>query len=383
MDLCTEGLPDAAKIAACPPDPGALLAALAGADAPMRAAIALALGVQRAASAVDALVRLLAEADLPGRAAAWALGQLDAAAAILAVIPGGKLDTRQHAYLALAYLAARGAAPADLAARVGACLDDEIARAKAGRTGLGEHACRVLAILGAPDTGARCTAVLEADPYTDKFELQRLLRAVADGGRDEASRRDLAGPWTTQFAADLAVPAAPAAAPPPAGAPAASRSAPTTMADDLTDAEGVGPHGDDDPPAAATPIDWRAFLASPQAAALDPALQRLAAQLGPMLEQLAAQAVRVPLAELTPEEFVAIMLQVLPQAMPPQSLQVALSPQAVNAYQAMAKYLAATGHGDGLLQGVKLLREQLTASMRSRGILGGPEYRDPDALAGA
>ena len=103
--------------------------------------------------------------------------------------------------------------------------------------------------------------------------------------------------------------------------------------------------------------------------------------IGPLLEQLAARAVNAALADLAGQEFIALLLQVLPQALPPQHVQAALSPQAINGYQAIAKYLHRTGaatHGDELVEAVKLVRQQLTAQVRQAGILNGPDYSDPD-----
>ncbi len=133
--------------------------------------------------------------------------------------------------------------------------------------------------------------------------------------------------------------------------------------------------------AALPPIDWKAFAASPEAIALPAQVLQLAAQLGPLLEQLSARAVRASLADLGGQEFVALLLQVLPQALPPQHVQLALSPPAVNAYQAIVKYLVRTGlatHGMELIEAVKMVRHELTNQIRQSGILNGPDYRDPD-----
>jgi hypothetical protein len=155
-------------------------------------------------------------------------------------------------------------------------------------------------------------------------------------------------------------------------------------ADDGADEPLPGEDGAEGEPPAAVPIDWADFLASPEATALPAAGQTLIKQLGPLLEQLAVRAINAPLTDLTGQELAAMLLQVLPQALPPQHLQTALGPQAINGYQALAKYLARTGaatHGDQLLQGVKLVRQQLQAQIRQSGILGGPDYRDPDEAA--
>ena len=114
---------------------------------------------------------------------------------------------------------------------------------------------------------------------------------------------------------------------------------------------------------------------------LPAARQPLFTQITGLLEKLAQQAVGAQLTDLSRDEFAALLTQVLPQALPPQHVQAALSPHALNAYQALAKFLHRTGaaiQGDGLLQGVKLVRQLMTEQIRRSGILGGPDYSDPD-----
>ena len=333
-------------------------------------------------TAIPAVITLLADDGLAGRAAAWALGQLTAEAELCAVIPGAKLDVRENGYRALASLAALGKASAQLATWLAGQLDAEIERTKSGGSGLGERVCRVLAVLGAPGADAAALRVIEQDRFCDRFELQRLRKAVSDGGKDRESIADLSAPWTTIFAEDLWVEPAPAPTPEPVAAPAPAakggKPAAQPPAAGPGDEEGLPPEGE---PPAVVPLDWAAFAASPQAAALPPQIKQLAVQLGPMLEQLAARAVGAPLADLAGQEFAGLLLQVLPQALPKEHIQMALSPQAINAYQAVAKWLVASGqatHGEDLATGVKLVREQLIAQMRRTGMLGGPDYSDPD-----
>jgi hypothetical protein len=129
------------------------------------------------------------------------------------------------------------------------------------------------------------------------------------------------------------------------------------------------------------PVDWKTFATSPEAAALAPGERQLIGQLGPLLEQLAARGLQAMLTDLKGQEFAAMLLQVLPQALPPQHVQAALSPQALNGYQALMKWLARTGgatHGAELVIAVKEVRKQIAAQMRRSGILGGPDYSDPD-----
>ena len=405
-DLVRDGklLPEAINRAASEAGVTQALSA-APADAAQAAALAIAAGIAKATAAQATLLALLGRDDLAGTAAAWALAQLDSEAAVLAAIEGGGMDLRQNGYHSLAVRAAQGRAGADLPAALATRIAAENARAKQKLTGLGEHALRALAILGAPDTDALIQQVLESDPYTDKFELQRLRKAVSDGGRDRDSHALLGGAWTTAFADQLwsepapAAPApAPAAAKPAAKAPQSAgpgklapppkANAPTPVAPPMPAAGPDQEPGDteadldaDAAAAAAVPIDWADFAISPEATALPAATQTLVKQLGPLIEQLAVRAINAPLADLTGQELAALLLQVLPQALPPQHLQTALGPHAINGYQALAKYLGRTGvasHGDDLLQGLKLVRQQLQAQIRQSGILGGPDYSDPD-----
>jgi hypothetical protein len=165
--------------------------------------------------------------------------------------------------------------------------------------------------------------------------------------------------------------AMPPGAKPPAPPPGPPAEADAEIYDDQAGAQ----------PGQPLPIDWKDFLASPEAAALPAPVQQMAGQLGPLLEQLAARTIRAALSDLTGQELVGLLLQVLPQALPPQHVQMALSPQAVNAYQAMAKYLARTGlatNGQELIDAVKLVRKEMTNQIRQAGIIGGPDYSDPD-----
>jgi hypothetical protein len=395
-------------------DAAAIAEALAKAGEAMpQAALAIAAGKTRAAAARSTLVGLLAKDGAPGRAAAWALAQLGAEAELLEAATGKELDRRENGYWGLAALAARHAASAPLAAALAKQVDVEIEKARSGGTGLGEHACRILAILGAPGTGELIQKVMENDRFCDRFELQRLRKAVQDGGRDSDSVRDFTAAWTTVFADHIAAAPTPAAAPapatasaklapapggklapPPKGVPVAkppaakapmAKAAVPPLMDELGDDGEGGDAGEAGaagaPPSAAKPVDWKGFIASPEAAALAPQVKSLIAQLGPVLEQLAARAIQAPLADLTGQELAALLLQVMPQALPQQAVQAALSPQALNGYQAVMRFLARTGaatNGEELVAGVKLVRQELAAQIRQSGILGGPDYSDPD-----
>ena len=139
-------------------------------------------------------------------------------------------------------------------------------------------------------------------------------------------------------------------------------------------------------PAEPIRINWVAFAESDEFIALSPQAQGLVKQIGPLLEQLSTQAIRAYLPDLTGQEFAALLLQVLPQAVQPQAVQMALHPHALNGYQALAKWMARIGlttQGEDLISGVKLVRQQLRDQMRKTGNLGGPDYSDPDEATAA
>lgn len=384
-DLVRDGKLLAETIAAAPGDAAQLKPLLASSAAPAAAIIA---GLQGTSLAAE-LIPLLKQEGLPGRAAAWALGRLGAQAQLLAAVADGGLDQRDNAYWGLAVLAAVGKASPDLAPALRARVAVEIAKAKSGGTGLGEHAVRALAVLGDAEAGALAQAVVDGDRFCDRFELQRIKKAVVDG-RDREAVKQFSAEWQVVFADHLytepAKPAEKPAEPPTAKAPGKT---PVPVSDappsyDLGAGPGeaeVPPEEGEPPAGGGAPVDWKAFLASPEAATLQPQVKQMAGQLGQLLEKLAQQAVGAQLTDLSRDEFAALLTQVLPQALPPQHVQAALSPHALNAYQALAKFLHRTGaatQGDGILQGVKLVRQLMTEQMRRSGILGGPDYSDPD-----
>lgn len=377
--LVRDGRLVADAIDAAPGDAAALKGLLGG---PAAAAAAIIAGAKGVAVASE-LAPLLDREGIAGRAAAWALGRLGAEGPLLAAAAEGGMDRRDNAYWGLAVLAAAGKATPALAAALRERVAAEIAKAKGGGTGLGEHAVRALAVLGDAQAGALAQAVIDGDRFCDRFELQRIKKAVADGSRDREAVRTFAAPWREVFADHLA--AEPKPEPAPAKAPAAQQ-VPVSDAPPSYDLGGPGEPAADIPPEEAAapagkPVDWKAFLASPEAAALQPQVRQMSAQLGGLLEQLAQRAVGAQLTDLSRDEFAALLTQVLPQALPPQHVQAALSPHALNAYQALAKFLIrtkATTQGDGLLQGVKLVRQLMTEQIRRAGILDGPDYSDPD-----
>ena len=351
---------------------------------------------------IPALVTQLGEDGIPGSVAAWALGQLPSEAAVQAAIVDGKLDTRQNGYQALAIIAAHGKASTGLTEWLVARIAAELAKGKAGGTGLAEQAARPLAVLGHAGFSDLVQQIIEGDRFCDRFELNRLKTEVADNGRARHLARELVAGWREVFADQLPKPVveaapepapakapaakAPAAKAPAAKAPPAPLPLPEADADaDTIDGELPAEADLDGLAADAGPkpekVDWKDFAASPEFTALTPQSQGLVTQLGPLLEQLAAQAIRAMLTDLQGQEFAALLLQVLPQALQPQAVQMALHPHALNGYQALAKYLHRTGkatQGDSLLQGVKLVRTQLRDQMRKSGMLGGPDYSDPD-----
>jgi hypothetical protein len=383
-------------------------AALAGASGAHLAALALIAGERGAQEAVAPLLTLLDRDGTAGKAIAWALGRLASTSngvetkAVAALADGG-LDVRENAYAILTGLAARGIASKGLGELMVARVQAEIDRAKSGGSGLGEHACRVLAVLGEPRTPELIQQVIDQDRFCDRFELQRLRKAVQDDGRDQDTIKAMKAPWRTTFADALFVPKAPAPAPAPTPAksaekspvkplaPAAKAPAPTAVPTPALGEESPGDDGiDEDPPGEGDedalpgdpqPIDWKAFATSPEIETLPAPLKQLASQLGPLLEQLSARAIRAPLADLAAQEFAGLLLQVLPQALPPQHVQMALSPHAMQCYKAMAKFLIRTGvatKGNELLDAVSLVRKELTNQIRQAGILNGPDYSDPD-----
>ncbi len=381
---------------------GAMLApALAGADQPAhRASLALIAGLCGLTEVRSQLTAQLTAEGVDGRAAAWALARLGAEAELLEAARTGRIDARDNGWYGLAVLAALGKASPAVAVAAVTGVQAEIDKAKAGGSALGEKPVRVLAILGDKAADHWAQEVIDADRYCDRFELQRLRKALADRGKDGDSISELSAEALVLFADQLVPPpappkpepAAPAAKAPPRSAPAPKAMAPQSTAPapaaPAAPVDPAEPGNDDeaalmdDPEApAGTPVDWVAFAASPEAAALPAQVKTFAAQLGPMLEQLALRAIRAPLTDLSGQEFAALLLQVLPQALPPQHVQAALSPQAINAYHAVCKFLARTGaatHGDDLVAGVALVRKELTAQMRASGMLGGPDYSEPD-----
>jgi len=375
-------------------------------DETERAAAAIAAGLRGDAGAVPALLEQADADDLAARAAGWALGRLDCEAALREAAAEGGLDLREQAYRGLAGIAARDAASDELAEVMRQRIDAELERAASGRTSLAEHATRVLAVLGCDDTAGLIARVIREDGLADRYELERQRKQVESDGRE------LTGDWNEVFAdhlvgaddedeapdttspivgGDDATGGSPSQAPPmpqpdQAATLQSDGAAPPEAgaADETTAGEAGGADQDDglsEDERNAQPVDWEAFATSPECSGLEDDLRNLATQVGPMLEQITAQVAQLPLTAITGQELAGVLLQVLPQAAPQQVTQAVLSPQGLTAIQAVARFLARTGaavHGEDLVQGVKLVRETMRDQIRQSGMLGGPDYSDPD-----
>lgn len=404
-DLTRDGKLDPDAIEGCAADADAVGKALGQAATPLhQAALAVVAGLRGHAGLVPNLLESLKKDDLPALAAGWALGRLGSAEVepgLRALIEAGKLGPRENGYRALATLAAFGKASPQLADAMAARVDAELARAKSGGTGLGDHALRVLAVLGDPRVDALAQKLLEGDRFADRIEIDRIRKRIAQDGRDRETIAARTGPWTRLFAphvwtppevapaveapsalvgANAPKPAAPlapgrAAAPGPGARPAAPAPRAPPPPEPAYEDEAPGP----DAPVGG-PIDWAAFLASPEAKTVPAKLQSQAAQLGQLLEKVALQAIGVPLTDLTGQEFMALLLQVIPQSVPPQYVQLLLAPEALRLYEAVARYLVRTGgaaSGAELVDAVRRVRQQLREQVKRSGILDGPDYSDP------
>ena len=385
-------------------------AVLAGLNTDDAAGYALIAAERGLTTAIPALA-LTDDDTLAAQCAAWAPGRLADEATLIDLITGGSLDQRENGYRALGGVIATQRNTEALADAIQARLDDELERARGGRTGLCEHATRLLAMLGVDGTDALIQSVIDTDPYTDRFELQRQRKALESDGSDRESMSDFAQPWLAVFADHLAPEPEPVAVAEGASegegeADAIATSDAATDADSFSEtaqaAEDAASHpeatdaaapGDDDDADAggdasgegegedAPPmIDWEAFAESSDAAAMDEQLSGMIMQLGPALEQLALRAAGVSLLNLSAQELAGLILQVLPQALPPQVVQAALSPEAINGFQAMARWLDTQPDASGeLVEGIRLVRGALQEQVRASGMLGGPDYSEPEA----
>ena len=359
------------------------------------AALAILAGVHGVSASMQRLWDLMDDDSLTARAAAWGLAQLDCESFVCSQLEQAGLDQREQAYHCLAALIARSAHSAELDAFVVGCVGKELERVEAGKTGLGEQACRLLAMLGSSACEEAIKRVTNEDKYSDRYELQRLRKAIADGGKDSESLNALSQAWTLIFADDLADESAASAAdvetdseasatnPEVEATPAPTNPAPTAAADpDAAQAEAAQTEGEagEAPAVEMIPIDWDGFTASPEAAAINKQSQAIVAQMGPMFEQLAVQALGKNFADLSAQEVVVMVLQVLPQAIPQEYMQAALSPLSINGLQALARFLARTGVaslGNEIEEGVRQIRGHIQQQIRASGGLHGSDYDEP------
>ena len=293
-------------------------------------AAALLAGQQGTIAAIDGLIGLLDDDAVSAIAARWGLGQLPAdqvIAPLQAVFTEtASIDQRENAFVALAMHAAKGA---DLTAFALERLADELARAASGRSGLCEQALRLLAIQGYAELDSKAQHVIAQDSFADRFEIQRMVKAVSNDGRDQASIDDLLKAWTEiDELADLLVTAeheADDAIEDTEQVESVGNAEPGDIApDSMVDAamageedssgEGEAEPGENADGADAADddivvIDWEAFLASDTAAAMDPQDVQVVSQFGPMLDQLCQQATGRSLAQLQGEELAGLLLR--------------------------------------------------------------------------
>lgn len=358
-------------------DPSALAEHIreAGDSAP---SAAIAAGVQQRQDCIDALIAALADRELLGECAAWALGHLPSTEALLQLLTSDPdFDTREHCYLALAHLAARGGGDHTLAEAMERRINHELAGLDEGKSSLAEHALRVLALIGVDPaiTEGHADTIIDRDRFCDRFEMQRLRKAVNEDGIDRESQEELSADWEERFAEAIPEPIA--------AEHVAPNEAPPTPAPEAMEAE-VEPDETaalaEDMPAPVASIDWQAFAESDTAENLGPQLTQLVTQFGPMLDELAQRFASKNLFALSAEEFAGLILQVLPQAVPPQYVQALLSPQALNALQQLAEYVNA--HEDevdasAMIAGLGIIRQQIQAQLRASGSLHGSDYDEP------
>lgn len=369
---------------------------LSNSDTNIQAVAALLAGIHSVDAVVGTLCRLLDDDNLTARCATWALGQLHSETALISMLENGTIDQRENTYRALSSLAARAAQSEQLTNAIMTALDNEMQRVAQGKSGLGEKACAVLAILGDTRTVDALQRVNSEDQYCDRFEIQRLRKSMDNDGKDLERISELNASWQEQFADDLGqaplseneVADADSNGNADTGAGAESQAAQeqalpaeTPAANDQEQPTDGDPQTDPEAMPEYDPIDWEGFLASDEASELDEQGKSITAQMGPMFEQLAVRALGKPLTDLIAQEFVTLVLQILPQAIPPEYMQAALSPPALNGLQALSKYLQSTGivENDELEDGVRQIRETIQQQIRASGSLHGSDYDEPES----
>lgn len=360
------------------------------------AAAAILSGRDGMTTVIPGLIALLDDDNLAAQAAAWALGQLKASDELAEKALLGSLDERENAYGGLCVFIGKYpdlATEQSLIDTLHKALENELQRAQSGRTGLCEHACRALATIGAPNCVEAIQRVIDTDPLTDRFELQRLRKELDDYTFDNETRERATANWDSYFADELS------------GEIAAEQTEEPEIIEELTNIEEASPEdypnlkqeaeldspvsdhaADSDLPedmnddaseeTSEPPLDIDGYAAQfedPESPDL-----RLIQQVVPMLSQLSEQAVKMPLQVLAAQEFAILILQVLPQALPPQYLQALLTPDALNAMSRFFRWHEAQGNSGELLAGLGIVREQLQEQVRASGMLGGPDFSDPD-----
>ncbi len=347
-------------------------------DTTLMAALALAIGHHRAEANTNFLVPLLDTEGLSGHAAAWALAQLPTGEALLTTaLENGSLDERENAYYGLCICIAHNHASTTLTETLVQRVALENKRAQSGRTGLGEHACRALAMLGDTRATDCIAAVMDKDQFCDRFEMQRLSKALTTGERDQESHDELSVSWHVLFADQLSDDSS--------NDEAEENTEPTEQPEEETAPETpeaneeTAPVEGEEAPMPESLFDWDAFATSEEAAALEERDRVLITQLGPMFDQLAMQVTGKSLADCTADEVAAIYLQVLPQALPQQHMQAALSPQALNSFKPLCDWMDATAlDGSQIREGITTVRQQIQAQMRASGSLHGSDYDEPE-----
>jgi hypothetical protein len=372
--------------------------------------------------ALPSVLKQLASKDPIGRAAAWAAARL-ALPADLQEAATGKLRQRRNAALALScQIAVALSTDQDSTAAQAASLallEAEIQRARDGGTASGETAATGPALAENEAVLPLLEALIQADDFADRFEIERLRKIVQDGAPEVLA--ELAAPAEIFLAESLSPETAPEPAAELDNTPdPSSQAGPSGSGHDLVEAPAVPPPfeestavettlGPGEHPQSASEadseadetaedseeneliaIDWATISADPRIVALGESMPQLVQQIGPLLENIAAQAAGKPLLACVAEEVAAIFLQVLPQALPPQYVQAVLAPEALTTVQTAAQVisdLAGEGDeigdtGDQLQAGIGLVREAMREQIRASGMLGGPDYSDPEISPG-
>lgn len=342
---------------------------------------ALALLAHAHSNLLGLLLSMLSSDALDGQTAAWALGHMPCEDMLFDRIKEGGIDQRSNAWAALAYRIIHSEqSGAQLISGCLTALDGELAHLKKGRSALGELACRTLVLLQAPQADEQIQRVIAADRFCDRYELQRLRKVINDESLLAEERNELSADWTTIFA-DYCSNEMPASAEELIDEDDATENSEAPLDEaplDKASSEEATEHVEADEQLNA--INWQAFLESDEAASIPQEYLGLLTQIGPAFEQLAARAFQKALADCSGDEIAMLFLQVLPQAAPPQVVQLAVSPQGLNQFKALIAWLNSqeADSGAGLAEGIQIVREQIQAQMRASGNLNSSIYDDAD-----